>query len=120
MGEPFQILVLGDHGDAFLADGEAVGAVQVGVVADREAGGDADVFIDDGATDAGVAADLDAVEQDRIFHQREAIDPRAGRQDGAVDLAAADDRAAQTIESKAAPLRSPALWTNLGGGMGWW
>ena len=43
--------------------------------------------------DPGVAADLDAVEEDRVLDQRVGVDPHAGGEDRAVDLAAGDDRA---------------------------
>ena len=41
---------------------------------------------------AGVAADVDAVEEDRVLDQGVAVDPHARREDAAVDLAARDDR----------------------------
>src|SRR5438045_355548 len=85
-GEALDVLGLGDDGDAVLGDDQAAGAVGVAVPADVEAGGDADLLVDDGAADPRVPADLDAVEEDRVLDQGEAVDPHPGGEDAAVDL----------------------------------
>ena len=61
--------------DAVFGDGEAPGEVGLAVPADLEAGGNPDVLVDDRAADAGVAADHDAVEQDRVLDQGVAVAP---------------------------------------------
>ena len=120
-GEPFEVLGLGDDGDALLGDGQAAGEVGLAVPADLEAGGDLHVLVDDRAADPGVAADLDAVEEDRVLDQGEAVDPDA-RARGCSGRPGRPETIApwQTIELNAAPRRSASVWTNLGGGIGGW
>ncbi len=77
------MLVLGDHHDARLGDVEALGVV-VMVVADDVVGEDHHVLVDDAASHARAAADVDVVEQDRAVHLGVAVDA-AGAPDHRVD-----------------------------------
>ena len=50
----------------------------VEVVAHGGVGRDADVLVDDRPANAAMAADVDAVEEDGVFHQGEAVDADIG------------------------------------------
>ena len=52
-------------------------------------GGILHVLVDDGPADAAVAADVDAVEQDRVLDEGVAVDADVRRQDAAAHVAAA-------------------------------
>ncbi len=62
--ESFQFLCFGDHGDSAFGDRHSSGEVSFSVVADLEVGRNFHIFIDDRLADLGVAADLDAIEED--------------------------------------------------------
>src|SRR5258706_15391663 len=67
-----EVRVLGDDDDPFGGDVEAL-AVAVEVVADLRPRRDLDVLVDDRAAHARVAADAHAVEEDRVFDEREGV-----------------------------------------------
>src|SRR5262245_52347199 len=59
--------------DGALVGHEETPAILLAVVADHRLGRDLDVFVDDGALDARVAADADAVEEDALFDLAEGV-----------------------------------------------
>jgi len=62
--ESLQVFALGDDGEALVAHRQAASEVGLAVPADVEVGGDFHILVENGAADAGVAADLDAIEED--------------------------------------------------------
>src|SRR5438045_9586549 len=81
----------GDHDDSFVADDEASLAVALQVIADFDAGRNANSLVDDGPPDFRMPADFDPLEQDRIAHLGVAVDPDPRADDRSLDQAAGND-----------------------------
>ena len=61
---------LGDYGDASFGNREAAASIQTMVVANLDAGGNVHALVDDRAANLGIAADVDALEQNGILDLR--------------------------------------------------
>src|SRR5665811_697030 len=68
------LLALADHGDSGVRHQEATIQVFLAIDTDADPGRHDDIFVDDGAMDRRIAADLDEVEQDAIGDVRVAVD----------------------------------------------
>src|SRR5438132_12738051 len=90
------------HHDDPVGDGEAA-RVRFRVVADLGVRRHVHVLVDDGAANAAVASDVDAVEDDRLLDVGEAVDAHLGRQHRAIDPSARNDAALDYARVGGAP-----------------
>src|SRR5439155_901581 len=81
-----------DH-DALLRHHEAAPPVVVQIVTDGGILRNPHVLVHDHAAEPAVPADVDALEQDRIFDVGKTVHAHVRRQDAAANVAAADDAA---------------------------
>src|SRR5207249_10296387 len=76
------------HRNALGTDDDPARLVPLGIVADDGVGGDLHALVDDGAPDAAVPADLDALEQHAFAHRAVGVDAHARTEDATIDVAA--------------------------------
>ena len=108
-----------DQGDAVGAAMEARG-VELGILADHQAIGNAAAVVDDRPGQAGMAADLDLGQQHRLSRPRAYEWTRQLENSSERFSAPEMMQPPDTVDSIAMPRRSPSLWTNLAGGSCSW